>query len=538
MRGQPEKVLVARTGSLFERLATQWHQTLRLAVGKRGGHVLASIGALPFLAALLTFLFQSDTPLYPWADHALTEIGTRSASEGDQFLGPYSRFGWYHPGPAVFYALVPMYELFSEAAIGILAGAVVLNLLGVVALVMVVARWGGQTLSLWLSVLLAGFLATNTPTFVYDAWGPHIVVVPFALFMVLCAALASGSRLVLPALAVVGSFIVQTQLGASVGVIALLAVSALIRIVAARGKPRQSLRGPLIATVAALVVMWVLPFAEQVTHTPGNLRHLGAFFEQTPTEQLPWASVLSTVVAAMTAFLRGLYAFDLGMSPGGVAQALFGLQVVLLATGVIVAAKRRRTFATALCVLGLVAIIVGAEAIRQVRGPLYPYLIDWLTAAGPIGWIGVASALAPARWPPRLREAVVLALTVALLGLTTYNVYSTMQGDPTLRGFSSEEVGRLAVLAEGIAQKENARQVLLLVAGDDQRPVMTGVALELARLGRSVTLDRKWLYQFGAQFEPRSRPDLVLVIARAKKPSFPPALGESRLLVERRRSSG
>ena len=43
-------------------------------------------------------------------DHRRLEIGL--SPEGRQLLGPYSRFGFHHPGPAYFYASVPLYVLF------------------------------------------------------------------------------------------------------------------------------------------------------------------------------------------------------------------------------------------------------------------------------------------------------------------------------------------------------------------------------------------------------------------------------------------
>src|SRR5690348_18094210 len=42
-----------------------------------------------------------------YGDQALLELGTRRAIHLDQLVGPYSRSGFHHPGPAVFYLLAP-----------------------------------------------------------------------------------------------------------------------------------------------------------------------------------------------------------------------------------------------------------------------------------------------------------------------------------------------------------------------------------------------------------------------------------------------
>ena len=40
---------------------------------------------------------------HPQKDTALAELYTRHAARGDLLLGPYSRFGWHHPGPLLYY---------------------------------------------------------------------------------------------------------------------------------------------------------------------------------------------------------------------------------------------------------------------------------------------------------------------------------------------------------------------------------------------------------------------------------------------------
>jgi hypothetical protein len=44
----------------------------------------------------------------PASDFALLELSTGEALRGAQLLGPYSRFGWRHPGPAYVYLQAPL----------------------------------------------------------------------------------------------------------------------------------------------------------------------------------------------------------------------------------------------------------------------------------------------------------------------------------------------------------------------------------------------------------------------------------------------
>src|SRR6185436_4168126 len=71
------------------------------------------------------------------SDGAILEISTIEALKGRQLLGPYSRFGWNHPGPLYFYLQAPWYLASGSHTAGMQAGALAINLvaIGVVALV-------------------------------------------------------------------------------------------------------------------------------------------------------------------------------------------------------------------------------------------------------------------------------------------------------------------------------------------------------------------------------------------------------------------
>jgi len=43
-------------------------------------------------------------PFREVSDGAILEIYALQALEGKLLVGPYSRFGWHHPGPGYFYA--------------------------------------------------------------------------------------------------------------------------------------------------------------------------------------------------------------------------------------------------------------------------------------------------------------------------------------------------------------------------------------------------------------------------------------------------
>ena len=80
---------------------------------------------VPLFVLLGRAIFGSWTTV---ADYAALELRTRAVGGTDTpLVGPYSRYGWNHPGPLVFYALVLPYRALGSEGTGLLAGALLLN---------------------------------------------------------------------------------------------------------------------------------------------------------------------------------------------------------------------------------------------------------------------------------------------------------------------------------------------------------------------------------------------------------------------------
>src|SRR5680860_1027242 len=63
----------------------------------------------------------------PPSDWALLELRVRDVGLHEVFTGPYSRFGWFHPGPLVFYLLAVPYRLLGSSSAGLMVGALGIN---------------------------------------------------------------------------------------------------------------------------------------------------------------------------------------------------------------------------------------------------------------------------------------------------------------------------------------------------------------------------------------------------------------------------
>src|SRR6476469_5468268 len=70
---------------------------------RRAGRLLAAVVLAPLVAYLVWALV---TTIHSGGDVALTEISVRDVGGAHTPLfGVYSRYGWHHPGPLLFYAL-------------------------------------------------------------------------------------------------------------------------------------------------------------------------------------------------------------------------------------------------------------------------------------------------------------------------------------------------------------------------------------------------------------------------------------------------
>jgi hypothetical protein len=159
-------------------------------------------------AVLVAALFLRGEPdSYPVGDGAVLEIYTLHAAKGQLTVGPYSRFGWNHPGPMYFYGLAPAYLLSAHREESQLISVLAANLVAIGIMLLVAARYGGWpyviALMFWFIVYYmrpSGQHFWDFGDLLSSNWNPHAPLLPFALLIVLAAALSAGHLAVLPVL--------------------------------------------------------------------------------------------------------------------------------------------------------------------------------------------------------------------------------------------------------------------------------------------------------------------------------------------------
>ena len=214
------------------------------------------------------------------ADNAVNELRIRDIGSHPVSIGPYSRNGWSHPGPVLYYVLGIFYFLSGARSIGMYVGALVINLSAVLTVVFLARRYGGSALMLIMGAAMALVLHHLGATFLSDPWNTWVPVLPFGAFLMLCWAATLGSRWAIPGAVAVGSFCVQSHVGFLPMAAPVLLAGTIMTAAHFRraGQPLSVLHAPLFTTAATAVLMWAPPIIQQVSQPHGNLGRMVAYF--------------------------------------------------------------------------------------------------------------------------------------------------------------------------------------------------------------------------------------------------------------------
>jgi hypothetical protein len=309
-------------------------------------------------------------------------------------VGPYSRFGWHHPGPLFFWIEAPFYRLSGYSTAALYAGALAINLTALATLAWVLAREDRRLATLVTGASL--LFAWRIPTLLANPWTAYVPAVPSLTFIVVCAAVAKGRIGLLPLMVVFGSFIAQTHLGfvPLVGVLAVASLAiGLLVCRSGRGRPTWPV---LVGSSWLALGLWLFPIAEQLSSDPGNFTLLWRFFTSDSTPGVPFGAAFANWVYMIV----GVFRPD-GIPYGGhftPTHLAWGVPVALgeMALLLIVAARAfraNRTMVTSLALTTFAASIVALWSVTRVRGDVLAYAIFWMAGIGAINAAVIVAAL-------------------------------------------------------------------------------------------------------------------------------------------------
>jgi hypothetical protein len=385
---------------------------------------LAVVVVVPYLVALVVLWSR------PWwhlgGDEAL--VGLRSWDVGGEtpWLGPYSRYGWNHPGPLLFWILAAPVHLFGEVARGATTGALVVNAVAAVAVVVLVARRAGPVAAAG-SVALVATLVAGTQYVLWSVWNPHVTLLAFLAFLVAAWCIAEGDLVGWPVAAVTAVFCVQSHVGYAT-VVSVVGLVAVVLAVVPWWRSGRSRAAPAPRTVLVVggsflgaVVLMVPVLVDQAVGT-GNLVDLVAWFGEGGRDTLGLDAAVGQLSRQLLPWGPWAGGAEHIVPPFGSTVPLSGWWLLVPAVAIggtaLVAARRRDLAVLRLLALVTSAAVVGLFAIAAVTPPPFPYLFVWIhvVAAAVWGTVVLGLARAAAAWTSSRWGSGAVAGTAATTG--------------------------------------------------------------------------------------------------------------------------
>jgi hypothetical protein len=440
------------------------------------------------------------------SDPAIIDLRVRDVWSVDvPLVGVYSRYGWNHPGPAMFWALAPFSLVARGAAWGTLVGSAVLQGVAIVACAQVAWRLGRLALTLVVLSAVSLAYAAFGAWFFLEPWNPYLAFPFFALLLLEAWAIATGARWQLVAIAATGSLLVQVHVGYLPLVVAAIAwASALIvpELVRDPARRRAWAYPALIAAVTA-IAFWIPPLVGEVVDEPSNFRRLLEFWTGEPPEETVGLTTGIGILAAeyriLPPWLGGpdLVA-PLFFAPAAAAPIAWMLvPLVLLGTAVFVSRGDPR-LRDDRRLLGLVAIvnIAGIVAISRITGPPYAHLMYWRVT---IATLTIAAAV----WVfwRRYLETRPAARTIGVAAAATCLAFGSGSLAVDVATYDRDiDASRTTteVLVDQISKSEfPTKPVLIRGTGSWFQNVPNGVVNELDGRGAPVNVDEEYGFIFG-----------------------------------------
>ncbi len=516
----------------------------------RAAAALSAIAMVPLVVGLVSLVTRLRT-WYPAGDLAVTELTTRDVGIHSVLLGPYSRFGWHHPGPALFYLLAVPYRLMGGSSIGLSLGAAALNLAAVVGIAIVAWRRGGAAMLVSTLLSLELLFAALGPEKLRDPWNPLVTILPFALFLLVVWSVACGDRWWLPLCAAIATLLVQSHLGYVLSVVGILVVCAAVlvcRFVAARkwARPTRdspSPRKPLVALIVSagvVALFWAPVVWEQLTRQPGNLTRLLTYtvHAQPSWSMLDGAKMAVTRFGVLPAWLTGQEA---RLDPHTLLGAPLWpgiLTIVALAWATGVASRRRDGPKLILVALIWVVALTAAATGARIEDQAALWLLEWMAVGGFAAWalVGVTAieSLSRRRAAAGLRpKRIVASLTLITALVATGNgVAAAVAGVP--QASRSELVSKLWPQVDAWRVGTGLQSVRVTFGPSNPIGTTTvgwgaAIILQLERAGATASVDPAWADHFGERLARPQVADAALTIVT--EPTFsPPA--ELQLVAE------
>ncbi len=513
----PEPTVVTPTRQVARHSKRSARSGLQNWLANGGWMIPLALAVVSIPPLLMIIRLAAHSGVYSnWGDGAANELSVQNAVGLHQTVGPYDRFGWFHPGPMLFYLQAIPYTLMDWNGAALPLGSGLINLVAGLWIVALVGRRAGGKAALGTAALVCVFEAAFGATDIVNVWGPTLIILPAALFLVLSADAAAGGLWSLVGVVAVGTYLLQTDIGTGSAVLVglLFAVSARLVVWWRARSFHQSLRTAVRPGVVAVVVglvLWAPPFWQQITGNPGNLARVAKFFRTHNGHH--------STHQAFAALSSGMLDPHIGLSADAGSTHHHG-ELALLLVGIAGLAAfcwwRRQWLACAMAALILPVAAAYFLSLRQADGTLFGYLVWWSFSFTLVAAIAlVICVTSPGRplipgltWNGRAR----LAGSIVIAGCAVAACWRL--AGPAHRFNPGGGYGNVtqATLAVERLLPANAHRVLVCVASGQAWPSSAGVVADLRKDGFDARVNPYWLFVFGDELAPSGREGTAVVL--------------------------
>jgi hypothetical protein len=466
------------------------------------GVALVLVALLPFVIAIVVRAGRDDLLV---GDYALMDLRVRDVWSSDiPLVGAYSRFGWNHPGPAVFYGIAAVSGPFGAPPWATTVGSILLQGLSVLAIALVAWRTGGLARLVTALAFVGLAYGATGPSMVLNVWNPNVAFPLFMLFVLLTWLLATGHPRALLGVALGASLLVQ----AHVGYLPLVAAAGLCAVafgIARVGPTWERWRRTVVWTGVGVMVVWIPAIVNELVNG-SNVRAIAASLRDPPERPLGAsraAGVFAEEFRVPPPWLGGHHRLDefAGTVVGRSAWWL-AVPVVLLAAAAVTTWIRRRHGSVELLALTVTLAVVGFVSLTRVTGLAEQYVFFWrvpialliVFTSGWCVWIAIgADANVRARRAAGIALAGVVVFASAALSA---NIVATHEPDDL------ERVTQDA-LAAVTPDADPSTPVLVRAADTPRHGIQRAIVNELERGNLPVKVDEGFGFMFGDSREAR-----------------------------------
>lgn len=475
------------------------------------GAAMICIAAWPAVAAGLSALHLD---WHPSGDWALLAMRIEDVGHTTPLLGPYSRFGWNHPGPLLFWVLALPYHLLGWSARSMLAATAFLNAASLAGTVALAWRRGRLPLAALTTFALVILTHTMGPELLRDPWNPYITLLPVALLVMLCWSGAEGDRWAWPAAIAVGSFIVQSHIGYAVIVIGVVAISLFLawwnraEVAVLPSTPRAR-RALIVTSALVLVICWTPVLIDQFFDS-GNLTAVTSYFLNSTDRPAGLHDALAQAASNLpvrdTGWLGALPVVGAdGAVEGGELLALLLPVTLYVAALALAFATRARSAGRFQLIVGA-AVISGVLATSRITGPMFGYLIRWWWVLACLWWLSItwsilSAALAWTRTPRAVKQVLPI-LVVGLCLLPSYRDARTSARAADVAATPEPSNSRLLhdllpPLIGTLGSLDQVQVVRVEMVNSTWGTMADGVRYAITHAGDQIAVDSQYGFKFG-----------------------------------------